>query len=91
MQNITCLLWHSSEYLQNESSSQENNILARYDLHSAELRCSYSMPESEAKVECEFQNMHEDSFPCHKVISGCAKGHYVPLKYMVKLGSNQGL
>lgn len=54
--------------------------MARYDLHSAELRCSYSMSETGTKVECVFQNMHEDSFPCHKVISGCAKGHYGPLK-----------
>lgn len=26
-----------------------------------------------AKVECIFENMHEDSFPWHKVISGCQR------------------
>lgn len=38
------------------------------------------MSEIGAKVECVFQNMHEDSFPCHKGMSGYAKGHYAPLK-----------
>lgn len=80
MQNVIWLLRDTSEYLQNETSIQENNILPRYDLHSAELRCLHSMSGAGAKVECVFQNMHEVSFPCHKVISGCVKGHYATLK-----------
>lgn len=50
-------------------------------LHTAELKCSYSISGTGAKFECIFQNMHKDWFSWHKeVISGWIRTDYSTLK-----------